>query len=363
MSSQNPTAKYVKPAVECFHGGQSFRTCPNFKCDFSVTTNISGPPRNAIEAAKATFADMEHYPEQDAWVPRCYFADFIGITPNECLMGNGSSELIDVTCRIFKPGTTWRPGPWPAQYLEYNRAAKSAGLVKVPAGTQSADLTIFVNPNSPTGNFLELDEIRKMLDADPKSTFIIDESFLICYGPDWKEHSAMQLIKEYGDRVIVISSWTKVFACPLIRIGTVVSTKAIIDRIAALQAPWSVNGFAQAFFVQALQEKNYFDECWEVTSKINSEMRTKLLEMGFKPNMDAPTWVPYVYCDFLTTEIALLAEKIAFDAGLPIRHCGSFGQPQYVRFGVRQMHYFDELLSVLKSDAHFMELVNAAKSV
>ena len=353
----DPSAKYPHPISQYFHGGQSYRQCPNFKCDFSVTTNISGPPKSAIEAAKATFADMEHYPEQDAWVPRCWFADFIGLTPSECLLGNGSSELIDVTCRIFPKGTTWRQGPWSCQYREYARSSAAAGLVEVDKNSKHADLTIIVNPNSPTGDFLELDYFRKVLNDDPTTTLIVDESFIICYGRDWKEKSCMKLIPEFGDRIIVHSSWTKVYACPGLRLGTVVSTSAIIDRIAALQCPWSVNGFAQAFFVKALQEKDYFNEMWEYTPIWKKEMHELLKSIHVKPNENSPLWVPYEYCDFLSPEIASFAEKIAFDAGFPVRNCTDFGEGRFLRFGVRKIEYFRELIEVLRNNKKLMAMI------
>lgn len=359
-SCPDPTKKYPKPPVECFHGGQSYRDCPNFKCDFSVATNISGPPKSAIAAAKQAFVDLEHYPDQDAWAPRCHLADYLQIDPMEVLVGNGASELIDVILRIFPPATTWRPGPWGAQYLEFARAAESSGLQQLASDDASAHLTILVNPNSPTGDFFSLDELRKLLRENPSQTFVINESFLPYAGPNWRELSAMNLIKEFGDRVLVVTSWTKVFACPLIRLGTVVSTRAMCDRVQKIQAPWSVNGFAQAFFIAALHEEGYFNEMWEQTPVIRREMEKLLSQFG-TPNAKSPDWVPYVYLDMGSAEIASRAEKVAFDAGLPVRNCASFGKPQFVRVAVRPLEFVHQLVDALKSDNTLTELMAARK--
>jgi histidinol-phosphate/aromatic aminotransferase/cobyric acid decarboxylase-like protein len=126
----DPVSLYPRPPVQCFHGGQSFRACQNFKCDFSVTTNLSGPPKCAVAAALESFKDIQHYPDQESWEARCHLADVINILPTQILLGNGASDFIDIVPRLFPRGTKWRPGPWSAQYMEYERAAQNAGLVK-----------------------------------------------------------------------------------------------------------------------------------------------------------------------------------------------------------------------------------------
>ncbi|OHT15314.1 histidinol-phosphate aminotransferase [Tritrichomonas foetus] len=334
---------YQKQGVQCFHGGQSFRSCPNFKCDFSVTTNLSGPPKSGVEAALNAFNEVEHYPDQDAWEARCHFADIMKISPEQILLGNGASEFIDIVPRLYPHGSTWRPGPWGAQFMEYERAAVNAKLVKVPWENEEATLTIMINPNSPTGDYIPFSDFKELISKHDKTTFIIDESFVPCYGPDWFDNSAIRLIEDFGDRVIVISSWTKVLACPLMRIGTVVATKNIIDKIVKLQVPWSVNGLAQAFMIASLHDVDYFTEMWHKTPIWKQNIHDWMNKVGFKVNENSPLWVPYVYVDMLTDEIAKEADKVAFDAGFPIRICASFGKPHNARLGVRLPEHVEKL--------------------
>jgi histidinol-phosphate/aromatic aminotransferase/cobyric acid decarboxylase-like protein len=334
MTEDPVIARYSKPSVQCFHGGQSYRSCTNFKCDFSVTTNLSGPPKSGVAAALSVFPDVQHYPDQDAWEVRCHLADATRLHPEQILVGNGASEFIDVVPRLFPRGTQWRPGPWPAQFMEYERAAINAGLVKTPWSNSEAGLTIMINPNSPTGDFIPFEELRDMIRGS-KSTFIVDESFISCYGPAWMDHSAIRLIEEFGERVIVIVSWTKVLACPLMRIGALTAAKSIVKKVVKLQVPWSVNGLAQRFMIAALHDETYFEEMWRITPIWKQITQDLVREVGFRVNEKSPLWVPYVYVDMLEDEIAKEADRTAFEAGYPIRLCASFGQPHNVRLGVR----------------------------
>ena len=111
--------------------------------------------------------------------------DVLDINPFMIRIGNGASEFIDILSRLWEPGTTWRPYPTTTQYLEFERAFTNAELVKVACDDASAKITIIVNPNSVTGDFYELSELREIIKRDSQSTFIIDESFIMCYGPNW----------------------------------------------------------------------------------------------------------------------------------------------------------------------------------
>lgn len=370
MSEIDPiVAKYPKPGVQCFHGGQSYLSCKNFKADFSVTTNVSGPPKAAIEAAcKTLVANIEHYPDQEAWPARCHFANIMNISPEEVILGNGASELIDIVPRLYPKKTVWRPGYFEPQYMEYERAAQNAELIKVPRTNNDQgelgdeqSLVIMINPNSPTGDYIPFDELRNQIAAAKNAVFIIDESFISCIGPEWIEHSAVRLVNEFAPRVWVIQSWTKVLSCPFIRIGTLVSCKENIKKVQEKQVPWSVNGAAQAFIVTALNDINFFQEMWNTTPILKGNQIRLLKELGVVPNENSPLWVPYVYVDFLNEEITNEAEKIAFDAGFPIRVCASYGAPHCVRLGVRLIKDQEALQNAWLASPRLMSLIKQYK--
>lgn len=353
----DPVSLFPRPPVQCFHGGQSFRACANFKCDFSVTTNLSGPPKCAITAALDAFKDLEHYPDQESWEARCHLADVINVSPTQILLGNGASDFIDIVPRLFPRGAKWRPGPWPAQFMEYERAALNAGLVKTAWSDSEATLTILINPNSPTGDYIPLSELREIIVRDSTSTFFIDESFIPCYGPRWMDESATQLIAEFGERVIVVASWTKVLACPLMRIGTVTSAAPLIDRVVRLQVPWSVNGLAQSFMIAAIHDLDYFEEMWRITPIWKRMASDLVIGVGFRVNEASPLWVPFIYVDCLSEKIAERADRVAFEAGYPVRWCKSFGQPAFVRLGVRLPRHAKGLAAAWAQDGELNRMI------
>ena len=137
------------------------------------------------------------------------------------------------------------------------RSAEAAGHVQVDAGTPGAALTCCVNPNNPTGGYRPLPEMQQYIEenCEDGSHVIVDESMQPWVGPEWRNDSlisvgdwAAELEESRGISVFVMHSWTKLWACPGVRLGSVVAPSATtLKRVKAKQVPWSVNLMAIDF--------------------------------------------------------------------------------------------------------------------
>jgi hypothetical protein len=90
---------------------------------------------------------------------------------------------------------------------------------------------------------------------------------------------------------------------------------------------------------------------------MENKMHELLISMGVKPNLQCPSWVPFVYVDMLSEEIATRANQVAFDHGFPVRHCLSFGKPTFLLLGVRLLAYSVELVNALKNDEQIQQML------
>merc|ERR1712156_1037125 len=97
-----------------------------------------------------------------------------------------------------------------------------------------------------------------------------DESMQLWYGREWRKDSLVsqsewirKLYEERDIRVFIIHSWTKIWSCPGIRIGSLISPSPVMT--AALkkhQCPWSVNVFALRFLSAAIKDQEYMERTW-----------------------------------------------------------------------------------------------------
>ena len=62
---------------------------------------------------------------------------------------------------------------------------------------------VIANPNAPTGVVQELDALRDIIDHNRDVVVIIDEAYV-----DFSDHSALELIKEY-DNVLIVQTYSK----------------------------------------------------------------------------------------------------------------------------------------------------------
>lgn len=347
-----------------FHGGQAWRNCPNYRADFSVTTNAFGAPKPAVAAAAAALDGIHHYPAADAGEATRALAAFCDWPASKMLVGNGASEFIDLVMRVLPVGP-FAPGPFIATYSEYRRAALAVERQVIPAeDVAKAAVSVVIRPNSPTGECLSLSDVDAMVHQNPTTVFVFDESFLPFAGSRWRDLSALALIEKYGERVIVINSWTKLWSCPGIRIGTVAACDRWIETMKKKQTPWSCNSMAQAFAVAAVEDKAYLEDTWKCLRewRVKTEQRIKDVGLSIDKNCESPAWVPWTFVRCPSEKVARLATKVAESVGCPIRHCESHGLPQHIRIAVRQPEHQKVLFEALGKELTHNERPEAPAS-
>jgi len=336
--------------TQTFHAGQEWKFLPNFVEDFSVTTNALGTPESGLKAAMEVIDEIGKYPPVDFHPAIIHLAKFLWPTEwqqNEqrLLLGNGASELIDLIARC---GTTlggWKPGPNVTQYKEYERSAVACGYKTLAADDPSATLLCMVNPCNPTGEYIPLDDVKSYIEKNCADgcTVMMDESMQPWIGPNWRDHSLVsqtlwvqQLAYTRNIKVYVIHSWTKLWSCAGIRLGSFVApTYQEYQKVKSHQIPWSVNCFALAFLQAVVYDQEYLNETWRVTTEWRTMSKDKLeKEFGWK--VYGMPWISWLWVDTGSEQAASQVVRLAKEAGVPVR-TGKAGYefPTYFRMAVR----------------------------
>eukprot|EP00742_Colponemidia_sp_Colp-10_P002374 GILJ01002531.1.p1 GENE.GILJ01002531.1~~GILJ01002531.1.p1 ORF type:complete len:399 (+),score=61.28 GILJ01002531.1:71-1267(+) len=333
------------------HGGQDWRLLDTYIEDFSVTTNGLGTPKSAMWEAARALQDVLHYPAanfEPAWGA---LAGFLAGDKNDVneiqkrlLLGNGASELIDLVIRVT-PAGDWKEGPSVTQYKEYERSAENTNRRRLAKDDRSAALTCIVNPCNPTGDYMNLPTIQNYIETNcgPNSTVIIDESMQPWLGPNWRDDSLtgcpewIRSMYEKGIKVFVIHSWTKLWACPGIRIGSILAPHADeVSRIKKVQVPWSVNEMAVRFTAQAISDIDYLRITWELTPIWRKQTVEALKKQHPDWEMFGEPWLSWIWADTKDIKYAAKAVIRCKKAGVPIRWGrDGYDQPTFIRIAVR----------------------------
>ncbi|KAI8969828.1 pyridoxal phosphate-dependent transferase [Pilobolus umbonatus] len=364
--------------TQTFHGGQEHSFIKNFVEDFSVTTNYLGTPRKALEAAKEAINGIHHYPAANQEPAKTDLAHFLwGLDAAQhhprLLMGNGASELIDLVVRkallsaeqkgIKHP--TWKGSPWNVQYREYQRSAETNGFkILDPSNPERADMICIVNPCNPTGDYFSVEPLKKWIKDNVKKggCVIVDESMQPWHSPQFRSDSLISEHKYAKDMweqeqvsVHVMHSWTKIWSCTGLRIGSVICpTGQHCEALRKIQVPWSVNGPALKFVEEVVKDIDYLNETWNNTSRLRAYLIQQL--SGLKACKDnkwefhGKPFLSWVWLDMKSEAVALKAEELARAAGVPIRS----GRPGYqcnsfIRVAVRKEKEVEVLVNAWKA--------------
>eukprot|EP00917_Polyrhabdina_sp_WS-2016_P011437 GHVP01025181.1.p1 GENE.GHVP01025181.1~~GHVP01025181.1.p1 ORF type:complete len:222 (-),score=33.85 GHVP01025181.1:70-735(-) len=220
------------------------------------------------------------------------------------------------------------------------------------------ELMCIVNPVNPTGDFLPLEKLKiQILESVAfYGVAIIDESMLFWFGPDWKQHSLVNQIKwikkikdDYGIDVIVIHSWTKIFSCPGLRIGSLFCNNLhIINEIRKLIVPWNVNSVALSFLGHALKEDEYLMMTWKETKSLRCRFVEKLGQKYPSWKFYGEEWLSYIWIELESEENAEHLVEKCKENGYPIRWGKpGYGCPSFVRIAVRDAITMEDFLDVL----------------
>lgn len=332
------------------HGGNLLKLAlkagkpPEEILDFSANINPLGPPEWLRPLIGSRIQSLAHYPDPDCTELLDVFAKRFGLSRDEVIAGNGSTEILYLLPRVIRAARAVIPVP---SYADYARAAELSGLpvlkIGLPeengfvptlslidASLRKSDLVMLGQPNNPTGMLFDASELRDLIARHPRVTFIIDESFLPFID------GAQSLMTDRPPNAVVLMSLTKFYAMPGLRLGCAAANRAVIAEIKRIMPPWSVNAIAQAAGVEALQDHRYAVQSRNIVRRERQWLQKELARLpGLKVFPGRANFL-LVKRDRPFPSAAHLAESLLAH-GIAIRVCGNFDglDEQYFRIAVR----------------------------
>lgn len=321
--------------------------------DFSVNVSPLGPPPGVREALAAL--DLSRYPDPRSQQLREALADQLGVEPEQILPGNGSSELIHLTVRLFVHQGQ-RPVICAPTFSEFERAVELAGahpyfwtarperqfrwsLRNKPGVLDRVrpPLVWLCNPNNPTGVYLSYDQVTALSSALVGGPLLLDEAYINFVAQPWR---SLDLIE--SGRVIVLRSMTKDYALAGLRLGYLVAHRDLIAAAERLQPEWSVSAAAQAAGLAALHAGGYLDAMRQAVAEAKRYLVDALLGAGFALTEGQANFILVEVADATAVRARLLRQGIA------VRDCTSFGLPQHIRIGIRGIEDCQRLVEAFR---------------
>ncbi|MBI2324742.1 MAG: histidinol-phosphate aminotransferase family protein [Chloroflexi bacterium] len=314
------------------HGG-----APAGWLELSANLAPHGTPSAVRDAiARSTYSS---YADLDPREAERHLARDAGVDPSWLMLTAGATEalrlvtdaLLDARDVVLLAGPT---------YGEYARLAERRGaridelrarpprfelraseIARCAAATRPR-LVVVCDPNNPTGRLTGSAALRALARSLPQDAhLVVDESFLPFTEPCQRGVAG-------HPRAIAVRSLTKVLAIPGIRVGYVVATPALLERLRAVRDPWAVS--AQACAAASVASWKVSAAALRDLARWRSATARILRAAGLAP---VPSRAPFVLARAgpgARTLVRALARR-----HVAVRWCASFGLPEHIRVAVR----------------------------
>lgn len=305
---------------------------PSEIVDFSASVNPLPSPINICEAL--IDIDYKNYPDRENvelinTISKSYELDVKYI----CAAA-GTTEVIYTLPKIFHKPLLLAP-----VYGDYEDAFQREDVnvqkmifsFLMSEGIDSAiekleeiqwDLLVIVNPNNPTGEYIEYDEIEMILKKFNNRTVLVDEAYQEM-GEDCLP--TINLVSKYNN-LIVLRSLTKSFGLPAVRCGWLSASGEIKSRLCNALIPWQIGKLDEAIFVKVLENMDEYQKQWRKILAQKELMIKKLTNAGIQVYSGR---APFFLLDVENASSVRMDLLKKFH--IHVRDCSSFGLDNYIR--------------------------------
>ncbi|MCF8611202.1 histidinol-phosphate transaminase [Gordonia sp. HY285] len=332
--------------------GKSAYGAPQLKVPVALNTNENPhPPSQALvdDVAKAVGSaaeELHRYPDRDAVDLRTDLAAYlsgatgVALTVDNLWAANGSNEILQQVLQAFGgPGrtamgfvpsysmhpiiadgtqTTWIP----AHRADDYRLDIDAAIAAI--SEHRPDVVFVTSPNNPTGESLAAADVAAVVRAAP-GIVIVDEA----YAEFSDEPSAVSLLDEYGDKLIVSRTMSKAFAFAGGRLGYLAAAPAMIEALLLVRLPYHLSVITQAAARAALRHS--VETLDSVAALVAERVRVvaALTDMGYDVSPSNANFVLFgEFADAPATWQRYLDDGVLIrDVGIPGRLRATIGLP------------------------------------
>ena len=231
------------------------------------------PSRGVLEQAKIESERLNLYCDPECTCLHTEIARLYGVDVSCVLATNGSDEILNFAFMAFSDKDN--PIVFPdITYGFYPVFAEINGIPyeKIPLKEDfSIDVNDYIginkniviaNPNAPTGMYIELSDIEKIVSSNPDNVVIIDEAYI-----DFGGESAIPLTKKYSN-LIVTRTFSKSYSLAGARLGFGIANSELIKDMNTIKYstnPYNVNRMTQMAGVGAIIDNAYYmDNCQKI---------------------------------------------------------------------------------------------------
>lgn len=314
------------------------------------------PPSPKVLEALADFdaTQLRYYSQVGQPVLRQALAEHHGVSPDQIIVGNGSDEILsfsflsffcseqpvlfpDLTYGFYKVLASLYNIPYQEVPLAEDFTVNTADYL-VPNGG-----IVLANPNAPTGYYKPIDEIERIVAANPDVVVVVDEAYI-----DFSQTSALSLLDKYPN-VFVIRTFSKSASLAGLRVGYGIGRPELIGVMNAVKDsvnPYNLDSIAEYLAIAAIKDWAYYETTIEQIGETREWFTQALTALGFEVLKSETSFVLVKPKGIAAANLeAALAEE-----GIYIRYYPNVTRiKDYVRIAIGTQADMERVISAIKA--------------
>lgn len=341
---------YVRKVVPYVPGEQ-----PDKDKMIKLNTNENPyPPAPGVAKVLAGFdADrLRLYPEPTCKVLVDAIAEYYGISSEQVFVGVGSDDVLAMIFMTFFNSD--RPILFPD--ITYSFYDVWADMLRIPYETKALDENfmirpedyyeenggvVFPNPNAPTGIQMSLSEIEDIVSHNRDVIVVVDEAYI-----DFGGESALPLIEKY-DNLLVVQTFSKSRSMAGMRIGFAMGNPKLIRYINDVKYSfnsYTMNQTALALGVEAIRDKEYFEETRAKIIATREWTKAELKKLGFS---FGDSMSNFIFATHKTVPAREIYEALR-EENIYVRYFAKERIDNYLRISIGTQEEMEALIDFLK---------------
>ena len=228
------------------HGDDFYNSQEEVKVNFSSNIWRGVNLDKLKEHLDNQFEKITCYPDPDASNLKRIIARRHEIKEENVLITNGSVTALYLLAQTWRGAKSTIMVPSFSEYEdacnlhEHEVSFFSTTEDLSELSIEGQDFCWICNPNNPDGRLLSRSALLGLISSNPETTFIIDQSYLAFTTEELLKPKDVDSYKN----IVLVHSISKAYSIPGMRVGYIVASPEITEKVKKYLIPWSVNSLA-----------------------------------------------------------------------------------------------------------------------
>ncbi|MBA2651967.1 MAG: histidinol-phosphate transaminase [Tatlockia sp.] len=284
----------------------------------------------------------------------------LGVSEQMITLGDGTDLLFFFLLTTFALATGKHMLTHDYAFISYEIQAQTLNIptVKIALNTnwevnidaminacnQETAIIFLANPNNPTGLFIPLSEILRLLANIPASTILVLDEAYYEYALPKGDKNTINMLSRYPNFVLT-RTFSKAYGMAGLRLGYAIASPEITALLHRVQPPFAVNQASLVAANAALDDDDFVEKSVELNARgmLQFHQGFDALKIKYLPSS----------CNFVTIDCQRDAQAIyenLLNVGIIVRPLQQYGLNNHLRITIGTAEQNDRLLDNLKNN-------------